>query len=186
MTLKFLECQARIKKNINKNFFITLFTVKLCTVFKLVLCLVIKLNIFRTSSPPTSCYRLGLCLSTPTRSWWSWSTSGRTNKNGPSVTITWTKTKSPFNLKIKFTLKQDLNWLKQRYWTRGWPVTIWPCGATETESGWPRDDPALRRFQNWSGWPWDGAWTSGQSRSSGRKDVEQSRKTWNPWLVKRM
>ena len=29
----------------------------------------IRLTIFRTSSPPTSCQRLGLC---PSRSWWSW------------------------------------------------------------------------------------------------------------------
>jgi hypothetical protein len=51
--------------------FSSLFIVDFSTI-KLVLCCV-KFNKFRTSSPPTSCYRLGLCLSTPSRSWWSWS-----------------------------------------------------------------------------------------------------------------
>jgi hypothetical protein len=120
------------------------------------------LNIFRTFSPPTSCYRLGLCPSTLSRSWWSWLTSGRTNKNWPSVTITWTKTKSPFNfkLKIKFTFRKDLNWQQLLL------------------------KLAERRYWNRSGWPRDGALRSGQSRSSGRRDGARNRKTWNPWLVR--
>ena len=118
---------------------------------KLVLCCV--LNSVRTSSPLTSCYRLGPCLSTATRSWRSWSLPAL--KNRPSVTSTWTKMKfhyqSPTN-KDKIYLKQDLKltttgcvqrykncsgWPRddpafRRYWTRGWPVTVRPCGATKT------------------------------------------------------
>ncbi len=134
--------------------FLNLFFVFLC----------IKLNIFRTSSPHTSCYRLGPCLSTATRSWWSWLLPAL--KNRPSVTITWTKTKfklkhlSPTN-KDKIYLRQDLKLatnllLKQlaerRYWTRSW---------------WPKID----------------ALTSGSGRSSGWLCGDtRSRKTCNPFI----
>jgi len=47
-----------------------------------------RLTNFRTSSPSTSCQRLGLCPSTPYRSWRSWSLPAL--KNRPSVTSTWT------------------------------------------------------------------------------------------------
>jgi hypothetical protein len=82
---KELNAKSERIKYYKKNFH-HFFTVKLCTAFVLVLCFLCIKIIFRTSSPPTSCYRLGLCPSTPSRSWWSWSTSGL--KNRPSVTIT--------------------------------------------------------------------------------------------------
>ncbi len=129
-----MPSQIKKKKN-TKLIFHHFFTVKLCTVFKLVLCILcIKLNIFRTSSPPTSCYRLGLCPSTPSRSWWSWPLPAL--KNRPSVTITWTKTKFKLKLqliKIKFTLNKIWNWLKTAL--LGDRETIWPCGATESDLG---------------------------------------------------
>ena len=84
-----------------------------CSTIKLVLCCVFNLN-NRTSSPPTSCQRLGLCSSTPSRSWWSWLLPAL--KNRPSVTTTWTKTKFKLKLyqhqliKIKiFTFRDRLN-----------------------------------------------------------------------------
>ena len=56
----------------NKRFvkFSSLFTAKLFTV-KLVPCFLVCC-VKWTSSPLTSCQRLGLCLSTPSWSWWSW------------------------------------------------------------------------------------------------------------------
>ncbi len=92
----------------------------------------------RTYSPPTSCQRLGPCLS---RSWWSWSLPAL--KNRPSVTTTWTKTKSNWNfinhqlVKIKcFTLEKT--WTRQQIccWNN------WPNGATE-------HDPGDRKTMSW-------------------------------------
>ncbi len=143
---------------------------------KLVLCCV--LNIFRTSSPLTSCYRLGPCLSTPSRSWWSWSLPAL--KNRPSVTTTWpnevqieTIYQSPTN-KDKIYLKQDRKL-----------ATICCCwqtgrnGATEHEGDRWRSG-CVQRYKTRSGWSKCDVWTSGRSRSSGRNDVAQSRTTCNP------
>jgi hypothetical protein len=48
-----------------------------------------RLNLFHLHCcTPTSCQRLGPCLSTPSRSWRSWSLPAL--KNRPSVTSTWT------------------------------------------------------------------------------------------------
>jgi len=70
-------------KYIKKIFVIFFITFKLVPV-----ALLYQIN-FRTYSPSTSCQGLGLC---PSRSWWSWSLPAL--KNRPSVTSTWTKTKS--------------------------------------------------------------------------------------------
>ncbi len=100
-------------KNLRLVLFSSLFTVRLFTV-KLVLGCCVKLNKFRTSSPPTSCYRLGLCPSTPSRSWWSWLTSGLANKKrAVGHDASWPIEIEIFIncqlIKIKFTFKDCLN-----------------------------------------------------------------------------
>ncbi len=96
---KYFESQAK-KKNIKYS---SLFIVLTFRRFKLVLVsCVLELNKFRTSSPPTSCCRLGLCSSTPSRSWWSWLTSSGTKKSAVGHDYV---NKTNYQLiKIKFTL----------------------------------------------------------------------------------
>ncbi len=97
-----------IKKNFKTRLIFITLSSSLSTI-KLVLGLLYqtKLNKYRISSPPTSCQRLGLCSSTPSRSWWSWLLPAL--KNRPSVTSTWTRSKIDLFInhqliKIKFTL----------------------------------------------------------------------------------
>ena len=62
-------------------------------------------------------------------------------------------------LKIKFTFRKDLN-RQQIYCCQNWPK---------------------RRYWTRLGWPWDGAWRSGRSCSSGlRCGDTRNRTTWNP------
>ncbi len=133
-------------------FFLPLNFARFLNLFFVFLC--IKLNIFRTSSPPTSCYRLGLCPSTPSRSWWSWSLPalkiGRRSRS---------HVRKNQLIKDKIYLRQIWNWLKQRYW---WPATVWQTRSWRS------------RVDFWSG----------RVRNSGLWDGARNRTTWNPWLVR--
>jgi len=151
-----MPSQIKIKYSLNFHHF---YRLDFSTI-KLVLCCV--LNKFRTSSPPTSCYRLGLCSSTPSRSWWSWSLPAL--KNRPSVTATWTKTKSNWNfinhqlIKIKF-------FTLEKTWTR--QQLLLTKGCHEMATNW----------QGRSGVP--------ALLTDTLSDLETvHKKTWNPWLVR--
>ena len=127
MTLKFwpniFESQARLKYINFRHIFITFIVL---TFRRLNLFFAVYYK-FRTSSPPTSCYRLGLCLSTPSRSWWSRSLPAL--KIGRRSRVRERKRSSNFIIhqliKIIY-LNQDLYWQQiccfwqtgcvQRYW----------------------------------------------------------------------
>jgi hypothetical protein len=154
-------------KIINSPNFHHFFTVKLFTVKLVLVPCVLKLNKFRTSSPPTSCYRLGLCMSTATRSWRSWSLPAlkigrrsRLRERKRSSNLSYLST--PTN-KDKIYLRKDLNTATRLLSTTG----------------------CVQRYKTRSWWSTNDVLTSGRSRSSGGwRSVARRNKTCNPWLVR--
>ena len=112
--------QMLIKKNILR---LVLFSSLLPSFFDGILVPIVacctRLTNFWTSSPPTSCQRLGLC---PSRSWWSWLTSGRTNKKRAvgheHVNVKKWNIYHHQLIKIKFTFRRSFK-RQQRCWLRG-------------------------------------------------------------------
>ena len=146
----------KIKDSLNFHHFLPLN----CARFKLVLCCV--LNKFRTISPPTSCYRLGPCLSTPYRSWWSWSLPAlkigrRSRLRERKRSSNWSYLSTPTSFKIKFTLEKT--WTRQQMccWQKGGcrrRQRVRPRGGFKQHQGEVRSSGfSLTRSERYTRWP---------------------------------
>jgi hypothetical protein len=106
----------------------------------------IRLTLFRTSSPPTSCQRLGPC---PSRSWLSWSLPAL--KIGRRLRAREREEIETF-INHQLTSIKDKIYLLEKTWN-------WPKTALQL----------IRLTARRSGWPWDGSGWSGRSCSSGHE-----------------